>query len=77
MRENRKSKRFIDGEGNIWTEDGLIIEDENEPGSMMDFINRTSNGEDPEKAAKECELARKRKQEKIELAKKSGKRVEL
>ena len=77
MGKNSKSKRFIDGDGNIWTEDGQYVIDDNEPGGLMDFVNRTSAGEDPDKVQKECELAQKRRQEKMELARKTGKRIEL
>ena len=77
MKKSNKSKQLIDGDGNIWTEDGQYVMDDNEPGGLMDFVNRTCAGEDPEKVQKECVLAWKKRQEKIELAKKTGKRVEL
>ena len=77
MKKGNKGKLFIDGNGDIWTEDGQFVMDDDEPGDMMDFVNRTCAGEDPEKVRKECELAQKRRQEKIELARKTGKRVEL
>ena len=79
MKKGNKNNRrlFIDGNGAVWTEDGMFVMDDNEPGSLHDFVNRTCAGEDPDKALKACELARKRRQERIELARKTGKRVEL
>ena len=76
-RDASKEKLLIDGDGAVWTEDGMFVMDDNEPGGLHDFVNRTCAGEDPDKVLKECELARKQRQEKIELARKTGKRVEL
>ena len=72
-----KRKLFIDGDGAVWTEDGMFVMDDNEPGSLHDFVTRTCAGEDPDKALKACEQARMLRQEKIALARKTGKRVEL
>lgn len=48
-------KTHKDENGDIWTEDGRYVEEEAPKGGLMDFVNRTCAGEDPEKVLKEIE----------------------
>ena len=46
-------KTHKDAFGDTWTEDGRYVEEEAPKGGLMDFVNRTCAGEDPEKILKE------------------------
>ena len=46
-------KTHKDENGDTWTEDGCYVEEEAPKGGLMDFVNRTCAGEDPEKVLKE------------------------
>ena len=46
-------KTHKDEHGDTWTEDGHYVEEEAPKGGLMDFVNRTCAGEDPQKILKE------------------------
>ena len=51
--KNDTQKTHKDKNGDTWTEDGLYVEEEAPKGGLMDFVNRTCAGEDPQKILKE------------------------